>query len=156
MSCSPKKGCVALLHSRAGSTDSNIKGRKIQEPTSMGLPKPAVGPSLAASQLPWHLEGSQEQLDAPGWTWPLTDGASATEKDQEQSRGSLGSAHMAPTGSLFSISLKLSGPCWGFSLPSKPRRWRAESEDSSHLIPAFIQRGKQCENSHFFSPPMGH
>lgn len=54
----------------------------------------------------WRDRG--EKLGAPGRTWPLTDGASAAEKDREQSRDSLGSARVAPTRSLFSISLQQS------------------------------------------------
>lgn len=43
-----------LSHSRPGSTDSKIKGRKTKEPPSV---IPAAGPSLAVSRLPQPLEG---------------------------------------------------------------------------------------------------
>lgn len=43
----------------------------MEDPTRVGLLKPAGGPSLAVGA----------QLSAPGWTWPLADGASAMEKD---------------------------------------------------------------------------
>lgn len=108
LSCSPEKGRVALSRCRTSSTDSNIKDRKIKEPSSMGLPKAAVGPVwlFHGSLGIWRDRG--EKLGAPGWTWPLTDGASAAEKDREQSRDSLGSARVAPAWSLCSISLQQS------------------------------------------------
>ena len=50
-------------------------------------------------------------------------------------------------------STVFSRPWWGFSLPRKPRRRRAEGEDSSHFFPAFIQKEnnlKKKKNHIFF------
>lgn len=79
-----------LSHSGASSTDGNITGRKIKGLTSTGPPKPAAGPSLAASWPPRHLEGSWGAAQCPRLGLATQRCSIRVEKDQERSRGSLG------------------------------------------------------------------
>lgn len=153
LSCSPEKGCVALSYTRASSTDSNIKGRKIKEPTGMGLPKPAVGPTAGCFTAPSASGGIAGSSSVPQVGLGHSPMEHLLQKRTKIGAGApwaLLTRH--PQGACFQspCSTVLSGPWWGFSLPSKPRRWRAEGAESSHLFPAFIRRGKKIEHLHFF------